>query len=370
MRLKRFVRFYPFYASGFDPVRLDSTIPMPDPNQSSENRFLFGLKKELSMEARLLLAFGLMGLVLLATQYFMPSAKPPLAKQAAMQAQTQAPHSAAQTAGTRAGKQAAALVVGMAQQRETRIVETDVFRVELSNEGATVRSWKLKRYKGSDGKPVELTSAVGNAKAGWPFSYVYPRSHPSVDLNRALFSVKQPDPLTVEFEFSEGSVLALKTYRFDQKKYDVTIASDVTEANRGIPHLLSWRGGFGDRTIHKEAGQQNAVFFDGTNYKLNTEDSKTAKNGPITHSGSYLFAGIEDNYFAAVVLPDPGASLDFQVRQDSFKPTPDAEETAHIGVALGGQPSLKMKMFVGPKDLNILRSTDQKLDQIIDWGWF
>jgi YidC/Oxa1 family membrane protein insertase len=151
----------------------------------------------------------------------------------------------------------------------------------------------------------------------------------------------------------------------------VNIASDVAQGNQGISHLLSWRGGFGDRTAHNEAGQQHAVFFDGEKNKLNTEDSKTAKNGPIMHSGSFLFAGLEDNYFTAVVIPESGRSFDFQVWQDSFKVKPDAtEETAHVGTAVGGQPSMKLRIFIGPKDLTILRSTDQKLDQIIDWGWF
>ena len=360
---------------------------MTDPNQSSEKKSIFGLdlKKELSMEMRLLLAFGLMGLVLLTTQYFMPAAKPPLPRKAPVQAQTQTPppqpvqpaSSSAPAlpvstkAGKPAAKQATAPVTVMAQQRETKIVETDVYRVEFSNEGGNVRSWKLKKYKDSDGKPVELTSAAGNAKAGWPFSYIFTGARPSVDLDKALFSVNQPDPLTVEFEFSDGSVLARKTYHFDQKKYQVSISSDVAQGTQGIAHLLSWRGGFGDRTTHNEAGQQHAVFFDGEKNKLNTEDSKTAKNGPVMHSGSFQFAGLEDNYFTAVVLPEPGTSFDFQVWQDSFKAKPDAtEETAHVGTAVGGQPSLKIKLFVGPKDLSILRSTDQKLDQIIDWGWF
>jgi YidC/Oxa1 family membrane protein insertase len=351
---------------------------MTDPNQSSEKKSIFGLnlKKELSMEVRLLLAFGLMGLVLLTTQYFMPAAKPPVPKKAPVQAQVQTPvaeppqaapaRSAANTVSPARASEAI-----MAQQRETKIVETDVFRVEFSNEGANVRSWKLKKYKDSDGKPVELTSAAGNAKAGWPFSYIFPNARPAVDLDKALFSVKQPDPLTLEFEFSDGSVLARKTYHFDQKKYDVNIASDVAQGNQGISHLLSWRGGFGDRTAHNEAGQQHAVFFDGEKNKLNTEDSKTAKNGPIMHSGSFLFAGLEDNYFTAVVIPESGRSFDFQVWQDSFKVKPDAtEETAHVGTAVGGQPSMKLRIFIGPKDLTILRSTDQKLDQIIDWGWF
>jgi YidC/Oxa1 family membrane protein insertase len=350
---------------------------MPDPNQNSEKKSIFGLnlKKELSMEVRLLLAFGLMGLVLLTTQYFMPATKPPLPKKAPAQAQVQtppaeAPQPAPVRSAAKAVQPAHAPEAIMAAQRETKIVETDVFRVEFSNEGATVRSWKLKKYKDSDGKPVELTSAAGNAKAGWPFSYIFPNARPAVDLDKVLFSVKQPDPLTVEFEFSDGSVLARKTYRFDQKKYDVNVSSDVAQANQGIPHLLSWRGGFGDRTSHNEAGQQHAVFFDGANNKLNTADSKTAKNGPVMHSGSFLFAGLEDNYFTAVVLPESGTSFDFQVWQDSFKPKPDAEETPHVGTAVGGQSSLKLRIFIGPKDLTILRATDQKLDQLIDWGWF
>ena len=348
---------------------------MADSNQSSDNKSIFGATKELSMEMRLLLAFGLMGLVLLTTQYFMPATKPPQAKKAPLQEQVQTSPAqpvppAAAPAAPRAGQTTGAPAPVMAQQRETKIIETDVYRVELSNEGATVRSWKLKKYKDSDGKPVELTSVPGNTKAGWPFSYIFPRARPSVDLDKALFSVKQPDPLTVEFEYSNGSVLARKTYHFDPKKYDLTIGSDVAEGNQGIPHLLSWRGGFGDRTTHNEAGQQHAVFFDAANNKLSTEDSKTAKNGPITHSGPYLFAGLEDNYFAAVVLPDPGASFDFQVWQDIFKPKPEVEDTPHVGTAVGGQPSLKLRIFIGPKDLSILRATDQKLDQIIDYGWF
>jgi YidC/Oxa1 family membrane protein insertase len=217
---------------------------------------------------------------------------------------------------------------------------------------------------------VELTSAEGNPKAGWPFSYEYRGSRPSVDLNKALFSVKQPDPLTLEFEYNDGSVLARKTYHFDHKKYDVTIGSDVAQGTQGIPHLLYWRAGFGDRTAHNEAGQQHAVFFDASNNKLNTEDPKVAKNGPVTHSGSFVFAGLEDNYFTAVVLPEPGTGIDFQVWQDVFKGKGDSEEVAHVGTAVGGQPSLKIKMFVGPKDFNILRATDEKLAQIIDYGWF
>ena len=346
--------------------------------------------KEMPMETRLILAFVLMGLVL--AQYFLPKPQPQpkqAAKQAASQAQTQGPAAAevqaqaasappaTQKAAKAKAKAVPALPVLKAELRETKVIETDVYRVEFSNEGATVRSWKLTqkrgpqyRYNDSSGQPLELTSVAGNTKAGWPFSYLFPRTQPATDLNKALFTVKQPDPLTLEFEYSDGNVLARKTFHFEQKAYRLMITSDVAQGSQGLPHLLAWRAGFGDRTAHNEASQQHAVYFDSANNKLVVEDAKVAKNGPVTHTGSFQFAGLEDAYFAGVVLPDPGTVIDLQVWQDAYKVKPDGDEVPHVGGAVGGQPNMKLKFFVGPKDLDVLRAVDPKLDQIIDWGWF
>ena len=105
---------------------------MTDPNQSGEkNSFLgFNLKKELSMEVRLLLAFGLMGLVLLTTQYFMPATKPPQPKKAPVQEQVQAPPpqpspAVPAQAAAKGAPAASAPEAITAQARETKIVETD-----------------------------------------------------------------------------------------------------------------------------------------------------------------------------------------------------------------------------------------------------
>ena len=346
------------------------------------------------METRLLLAFGLMGLVLVLGQYFMPNTRPQ-PKPAASQSQNQAqPQVAAQApapaqvqpasvpAERKAGRAAAAkplpaAPVIQAEARQTSVIETDVYRVEFSNEGATVRSWQLTqkqrkdyRYKDANGKPLELTSVEGNTKAGWPFSYVFVRNKPATDLNKVLFTVKQPDPLSLEFEYSDGNVLARKTFRFEQKAYRLVVTSDVAQGTQALPHMLAWRGGFGDRTAHNEASQQHAVFFDSASNKLVVEDAKTAKNGPVTHSGSFLFAGLEDSYFAGVALPEAGTILDLQVWQDAYKLKPDGDEVPHVGGAIGGMGSMKLRFFVGPKDLNVLRSTDPKLEQLIDWGWF
>src|SRR5579871_1787563 len=116
--------------------------------------------KEMSMEVRLLLAFLLMGVVVYLTPYFVKT--PPAAsnkKSAPVQTSTSQPAPAATSAPSEPAA-ATPLVTplpGTGQQPVPNLViDTDLFRVAFSNQGATVRSWQLKKYKGNDDKPLEL----------------------------------------------------------------------------------------------------------------------------------------------------------------------------------------------------------------------
>ncbi len=41
-----------------------------------------------------------------------------------------------------------------------------------------------------------------------------------------------------------------------------------------------------------------------------------------------------------------------------------------MGVEVGGDSGIRFSLFVGPKDIDLLRRVDPKLQQLIDWGWF
>src|SRR5581483_4516673 len=121
-------------------------------------------KKEMTMEARLLLAFILMGLVLFGTQYFYKPAPavtpasntPGPANRAEVAKQAQAPPVPAPraTPGEMPGQV-------QADREETFAIETDLYRVTFSNRGAVVRSWVLKAYKDKKGQPLELVNQAG-----------------------------------------------------------------------------------------------------------------------------------------------------------------------------------------------------------------
>jgi YidC/Oxa1 family membrane protein insertase len=335
---------------------------------------------EMSMETRLLLAFGLMGLVLFASRYFLPKPAPPPQKKAEpVEVQVKVAGAEEQSAAPKAPAAAPAKAAAPAQpsperivaeKEETHILETSVYRIVFSNRGAVIRSWVLKKYRDSNGSPVELVNAVAAPKAGWAYSYVFPREKPAKDLNTALFAVSQPDPLTVEFRYDDGATRALKRFRFEQDRYRGQFLSEVASQGRPIEHHLAWRGGFGDRTVHNPTGVQKTVYYDAAKQKLVEEGVHSPDKGPITTSGAFHFAGIEDTYFAAVALPRGESGIEFTAWSDPVAETQGGEEKPHAGVSLGGRALNEWTFFVGPKDTDILRSTDRKLETMIDWGWF
>jgi len=329
--------------------------------------------KELSLEIRMFIAFGLMMLVLFATPYIFkgtPKSTPAPAPKQPAAAQAQSPPEAAKAAPASPATAPKAAAPVAAGNETTTIIETDLAKVTFSNRGGVVKSWLLKKYKNSSGAQVDLVSPTAAAKLGAPFSWQFKSQKPAVDLNQALFAVQQPDPLTVAFEFSDGKVIARKSFHFVKNSYKLQFASEVIEGGAPVPHLVAWRGGFGDRTVHNAPATEHTVYFDAAKSKLVTQDMKIAKDGPVSSSGSYNFAGLEDTYFAAVFLAPPGVPTEIQTWQDTVAATPDNAEAAQVGAAVGGEGKNAYALFVGPKDLDSLRAADPKLEQIVDFGWF
>jgi YidC/Oxa1 family membrane protein insertase len=329
-------------------------------------------KKEMTMETRLLLAFLLMGLVLFGTQYlYKPPPAPP--KPAATPAKTTEPAKAS-TPSASAPTPAQAPPVEMpgqihANAAETFTVETDRYRVVFSNQGAVVKSWILKDYKDHAGKPLDLVNQSALSKVPAPFSLEFKSQPPATDPNTALFSVNRSGNLNVDFEFSDGRALTKKTFKFDEKSYLVGVTSQVTENGVLKPHAIEWRGGFGDETTINAATTQHAIYYDLTASKLYEKDQKEGKNGPVSSSGQYSFAGVEDQYFAGVFLPVNHASAEITIFSDNI-PSASGSDQPRVGAAVGGDGVNTFSFFAGPKDTDILKSVDPKLETLIDWGWF
>ena len=335
-----------------------------------------------SLEKRLPIALALMMLVLLASQYFFkPAPGPkPVAPANDKAAATLASNPAA-TAVTAVNPAASVGAPGQiaASAESTDSIETDLYKVAFTNRGAAVKSWVFKRFTDTAGKPLEvinMAASAGNKDTDnkdlpLPFSIDITGQKPAFDPNTVLYQPKRSaDGTGISYEYSDGKTVVRKSFQFSKDSYQTEVKSAVLENNTPVPHLIEWRGGFGDMRVRNAWLNQHTVRYDVGASKLVTKTTKDAKNGPVTDTGDYSFGGLEDNFFAAVALPKDSSSLEVRTYSDPVKVAGEDKPVAFVGTGISTGPQNAFDLYVGPKDIDILRKVNPKLGQIVDWGFF
>jgi len=373
-------------------------------------------KKEMSQEMRLLLAFVLTTGVFLLWGVLFPPPKPtrpatepvPAPPAAAAPAPStaaprdpapggaappSAPAAAGQQTGpprTAAGEPATSAPASRAATEEKIFaIENDFYRVEFSNRGAAVRSWRLNQYKDSRAKPrtLDVVDQVAAGRLnGWPLAMALDDAQLEQQISNALFvvSVAEPTvraPRDITFEWSDGRAHVTKRLRFDHS-YVVGIETSVLRDGRPLAHAIAWRGGFGDEPAYAHAERVRVLYRSaGAVHYLEhgSLGQPERRDQRLRESSTFDYAGIEDQYFAAVFLPqgaraeELGAGLalwhwkleaEKEVEKEKQK-LPVAEMAA--GTTVPGP--LSLRLFVGPKDVEVVSNLSPPMPEIVDFGW-
>jgi len=81
----------------------------------------------------------------------------------------------------------AAVPTVQASAESTTTIENELYRITFTNRGAQVSTWILKKYKDSDGKPLNLVHTQAAEQFGYPLSlYTYDAALTST-LSKALY---------------------------------------------------------------------------------------------------------------------------------------------------------------------------------------
>jgi YidC/Oxa1 family membrane protein insertase len=326
-----------------------------------------------SFEKRLPLALALMMVVLLVSQYiFKPApgpkpAAPVIDKSAANVVAKPAPAAVPIPKSTAPASSGAI----QATSEVTSDIDTDLYHIVFTNQGATIKSWVLKQYRDEAGKPLELINTSA-ADVPRPFSIETANGQKlSVDPNAVLYRPAiSAGGTAIAYDYSDGQTSIHKSFEFGKDSYLANIKSQVLAGNTPVPHYLMWRGGFGDQKVHNASSSENTVRYDATAGKLIKKSMKDAKNGPVTDSGNYTFAGLEDSFFAAVALPAGPSSLEIRTFSDQVKLPNQDKPTPFVGAGISTGAEDNFSFYVGPKDIEILKKVNPSLSQIVDWGFF
>jgi YidC/Oxa1 family membrane protein insertase len=255
--------------------------------------------------------------------------------------------------------------VSKAASSETEtVIENSLYKITFTNRGAQVKSWLLKKFKNEDGGPLDLVNKDA-AKYGLPLSlYTYDESLRS-QINSALYvpsatgTVTAPGELT--FEFSSGDTTVRKTFQFGDT-YVVSIETAVTQNGKVVPAFPMWPAALGDETTAPAyAAAKIEYLADG---KVERLAAKKVSSGN-TLRGPFNWAGSQDQFFAAIFLPDnPDTAVMvtlhnvITVPKEPKRPDPNnVNKYDVLGAAVGDSSGVtRERLFVGPKALEVLET--------------
>lgn len=291
------------------------------------------------------------------------------------------------TAVSHAAPAAANAQAVQAASESTTVVENELYRITFSNRGGDVTSWVLKRYKDTQGHPLDLVHEGAAKLYGYPLSLYTYDAGLTRTLNDALYVPSTTGALslpgTLSFNFQSGDLKVTKSFSFGS---DYVVHADTQVLRNGVPvaAAVAWPAGFGD--MENAQAYANATVDTMTDGKEHHEAFKKVVGG-ATENGPFDWAGVADQYFGTAFLPDRPADaalitlnhqLDINKVQRRVGQGAPAKGTALVpvlGAAIGDRTGhVQTRIFVGPKDINVLKAvrsaTGHTLESMLDFGFW
>jgi YidC/Oxa1 family membrane protein insertase len=246
-------------------------------------------------------------------------------------------------------------------------VETDNYIAVFTTQGARLKSFKFKKFRSSvdeNSPPFEMVRTAPGVPLPLGIRWQAPTPFEDSEL---LYSAKGDDlkltgdskgALVFQGRNGDGSEVT-KSFTFVGSSYPIQLEIAVKSANATapIPEVL-----LTDQSDH--TAPNHDAPFEGfialVDNKIKREPPAEAVKGQ-EFSGDVSWAGFGHTYFFFALVPDNGAQHKVSVRQAG---------AALVGAISNAAASERYTLFVGPKELDILKSLGKGLERSIDFGYF
>jgi YidC/Oxa1 family membrane protein insertase len=264
------------------------------------------------------------------------------------------------------------------------VVNTDLYRAEISTRGGMIKKWELKKYLSWDSVAVQLVDFDRGGDLNLLFTSADGRL---VNTNQLYFDTPErpwgsttitgTDSVTVVF------TLPLEEGRRIQKKltfHNGTYNVGVDFAFTGMAPVISnyeyqvvWEHGlrYTERNSVDESSYAMAYASSGGEL-IEVDAAKAGEPAKRDINGSTDWVGTRTKYFAAILMAEKGAAQGAYV-EGEHRTAPDNGAVEKYSLALkmplkSGNETAHLNLFLGPLDIKIIKGLGNGIDQIMTLG--
>ena len=336
------------------------------------------------MEKRTILAFALSFLVLILWSFLFNPSKDQVSKKGetpetvASKTVSQSPEtaSAPHAAISKAPEKTKIMLAPETDEKEV-VVDTPLYRAVFTNAGPTIKSFKLKEYRESVEPDSPLIELINLQQDKADFLIISFDGASASQLEKTIYQVEHQkirlesdsSPKNLVFHSStSGGISISQTYRFYPDQYRIDLHIDVINQSGEIV-----TGAFvADIKALPPEGKQSYYSYVGIVLLLDDklEEVKIKKESePKDLAGRIGWMAYEDDFFISAVIPDEPSKASFKGR---LLPSGILEGT-HMPPSISLHPSERVSssytLYLGPRELGILKQLGKNLERAISFGW-
>lgn len=256
-------------------------------------------------------------------------------------------------------------------------VETERYTAVFTGAGASLKSLTLKGFRETNKPGAAQVKLLANADPALPsFSTrgVGFALSAQAAYNSNVSSLKllpgENKQLVFTYVDAQGFVVR-KTYGFDGNGYGIALETQLVN-NSTAPITGSFQylltSPFEQNQSDKRYETYGSSLYAGGS--LHTDAPKNVASATKKYDKGVTWAAINDKYFLSALLSVNNSIASVELKKGAAGFLESDITTPAFSVAPGQAVTVAHKLFVGPKEIDILKAQGSSLEQSLDLGWF
>lgn len=264
-----------------------------------------------------------------------------------------------------------------AAPQKTITVETDLYSAVFSSRGASLKSLTLKNYReenspaarlvtlGGDADPNVLSFSTRATGIALSDNTVYMSDSDNLTLNGA-----ESKKLTFNYVSGQGYTVR-KIYTLTAGSYGIKLETQIfnnsaAPLSGSVQHVMTYPAE--PKVKNNRYDTAGAYLF--SDDSIQSNKIKDVANSSKRYDKSVLWSGFADKYFLNAILADNNSIASVELKKNSAGFFESVVSAPQFVVNPGLSVSVSHRLFVGPKDIDILKTQGNSLEKSLDLGWF